>query len=272
MESSTEFDFVIEEVLKIRQQHRRMGGRKLYEKMKDYFLEHAIKMGRDALFDLLSSNNLLVKKRKRYTLTTNSKHWMRKYPNLIKDYTPTKPNEIWVSDITYWKIKSKYLYISFITDMYSRKIIGYHVAETLEAIQTIKALEMALKTLQSIPENLTHHSDRGLQYCSSRYVKLLNKYKIKISMTQNGDPLENAIAERINGIIKSEYLFDLTIGSITEAKKILNKVVELYNEQRPHLSINYMTPMQAHELSNEKEIKRLWKNYYTKKQSLEVVV
>lgn len=224
--------------------------------------EHQIKMGRDAFFDLLSDHNLLIKQRKRYHITTNSKHWMKKYPNLIKGVEPLGPNHIWVSDITYWKTKAGNYYISFITDAYSRKIVGYQVAETMEAIESVIALRMAIKTLSSEMNGLIHHSDRGSQYCSSVYVNILKKRGVKISMTENGDPLENAIAERINGIIKGEYLFDYEILNISKAKEVLQSVVKLYNEERPHSSIGNATPLQVHENCTDIEIKRLWKNYY----------
>jgi putative transposase len=164
--------------------------------------ERGIKMGKVAFFDLLRDHNLLIKQRQRYHITTNSKHWMKKYPNLIKDVEPLGPNHIWVSDITYWKTKAGHYYISFITDAYSRKIVGYRVADTMEAVESVTALKMAIKTLNSEATGLTHHSDRGSQYCSSAYVKKLKKRGIEISMTENGDPLENAIAERVNGIKK----------------------------------------------------------------------
>lgn len=157
-------------------------------------------MGRDTLFNLLASNFLLVKRRKRRIQTTQSFHWLKKYSNLIRGFIPTAPNQLWVSDITYWKIKQGHVYISFITDAYSHKIIDYHVAETLESIESIHALEMALACLDEQPSHLIHHSDRGIQHCSSGYVKQLQDYNIKISMTENGDPLESAVAERVNGI------------------------------------------------------------------------
>jgi transposase InsO family protein len=225
-------------------------------------------MGRDAFFDLLSANHMLVRKRKRRVQTTNSFHWLRKYPNLIREFIPTAPNQLWVSDITYWKIRDSHLYISFITDAYSHKIVGYHLAETLEAIESIQALKMALSGLGSEPHfQLIHHSDRGIQYCSREYVKLLQDYDIKISMTENGDPLENAIAERVNGIIKDEYLYDRQVNSMKEAKALLNSVVELYNTDRPHMSIGNFTPEQIHHSTKPIKTEKLWKNYYRKKQS-----
>jgi transposase InsO family protein len=210
--TSFEEEMVIQQVKNIRKNHRRMGTRKLYGIIEPFMFEHNIKMGRDALFDLLSANHLLVRKRKRRVQTTNSYHWLRKYPNLIREFVPTAINQLWVSDITYWKLKENHVYISFIKDAYSHKIVGYQVAETMEAIESIQALQMALSALEAESHlQLTHHSDRGIQYCSHAYVKLLQDHNIKISMTENGDPLENAIAERINGIIKEEYLNDQPI-------------------------------------------------------------
>ncbi|WP_226742833.1 IS3 family transposase [Polaribacter gangjinensis] len=257
-----EQEILLDRISNIRKDHKRLGGRKLFYKLEDFMNEHNIKMGRDAFFDLLREHNLLIKQRKRYHITTNSNHWMKKYPNLIKGLEPLGPNHIWVSDITYWKTKGGHYYISFITDAYSRKIVGYHVADTMEAIESIAALKMAIKTLTPEATGLIHHSDRGSQYCSSGYVKTLKNKGIKISMTENGDPLENAIAERVNGIIKGEYLFDYEIKSLSKAKEILKSVVKLYNEDRPHSSIGNATPSELHDNFTDKEIKRLWKNYY----------
>lgn len=260
---SIEEELILGEVKRIRSCHGRMGTRKLYDKMQAFMLEHQIKMGRDSLFNLLSANNMLVKKRKRRIQTTQSFHWLRKYPNLIRDFVPTAPNQLWVSDITYWKINGPYVYISFITDAYSHKIVGYHVAENLASVETIKALKMALSDLRSESHlQLTHHSDRGVQYCHHKYVKLLQDNNIKISMTENGDPLENPVAERVNGIIKEEYLLDYTVKNIKESKKVLAFVVKLYNEERPHNSIGNFVPDIVHE--NNLKTKKLWKNYYKK--------
>jgi putative transposase len=246
-ELSIEEDILLKEVLKIRKNHKRMGTRKLHEKLHPFMLEHQIKMGRDALFDLLSSNFLLVRKRKRRIQTTQSFHWLRKYPNLIREFVPTGPNQLWVSDITFWKINGGHVYISFITDAYSHKVVGYHVAETLEAVESVQ---------------LIHHSDRGVQYCSFEYVKLLKDNNIQISMTENGDPLENALAERLNGILKDEYLIDSPVTSIGDARKVLARAVSLYNEDRPHMSIGNLYPSLVHE--QKIQTQRLWKNYYKK--------
>jgi putative transposase len=173
---SIEEDMLLSEISTIRENHKRMGTRKLYDKLRPFMLEHQIKMGRDALFDLLSSNYMLVRKRKRRIQTTQSHHWLRKYTNLIHGFTPIAPNQLWVSDITYWKINGAHVYISFITDAFSRKIVGHHVAQTLETVETIQALKMAISGFSKEPVNdfkLIHHSDRGVQYCSHDYVKLL---------------------------------------------------------------------------------------------------
>jgi transposase InsO family protein len=260
-----EDELIVCEVLKIRKNHRHMGGRKLYELLQPFLLEHQIKMGRDRLFDVLSANYLLVRRRKKQTITTNSFHRFKKYPNLIRNFVPGAPNQLWVSDITYWKIKDCFLYISFVTDAYSRKIIGYHLGDSLQTSETIQALQMAILSLSTEHKKslqLMHHSDRGTQYCSNEYVKLLETNNIGISMTENGDPLENAIAERVNGIIKEEYLNDYQVDDIPEAKELLDAVIKLYNDERPHMSIGNLTPNQVHQ--NNIIAEKLWKNYYVK--------
>lgn len=259
-----EDELIISEVLRIRKNHRHMGGRKLYELLQPFLLEHQIKMGRDRLFDILSANYLLVRRRKKQTITTNSFHRFKKYPNLIRDFTPSSPNQLWVSDITYWRINDGFLYISFITDAYSKKIVGYHLGDSLQTSETIQALEMAISNnLNKEKElELTHHSDRGTQYCSNEYVKLLENNNVGISMTENGDPLENAIAERVNGIIKEEYLNDYQVDNLEEAKELLKAVIELYNNERPHMSIGNLTPNHVHQ--NNIKTEKLWKNYYVK--------
>ncbi|MFC6266199.1 IS3 family transposase [Flavobacterium panici] len=260
-----EDELIVFEVLKIRKNHRHMGGRKLYELLQPFLLEHQIKMGRDRLFDILSANFLLVRRKKKPNITTDSLHRFKKYPNLIKEFVPICPNQLWVSDITYWRIKDSFMYISFVTDAYSRKIIGYHLANSLQTSETIQALQMAISNLSEESKDelqLIHHSDRGTQYCSNEYVKLLETHNIGISMTENGDPLENAIAERVNGIIKEEYLDDYQVDNIQEAKELLDAVIKLYNNERPHMSIGNLTPNQVHQ--NNIKTEKLWKNYYVK--------
>ena len=251
---------VIQQVLIIREHHPRIGTRKLYHMMQPFFNEHNIRIGRDALFNILAKESLLIRTRVRKVSTTYSGHWLRKWPNLIKKYQLTAPNQLWVSDITYWSVNGSFLYISFITDAYSRKIVGYSLSEHLDMKSAIKALIMALYSLDENHIGLIHHSDRGVQYCSMDYVKLLHKYNIQISMTENGNPKENAIAERLNGIIKNEYLKKYKPKSFKQALFLLNKSVNLYNQERPHLSINLYTPDYTH--YNKTKTYRKWKNYF----------
>jgi putative transposase len=244
---SMEQQLVLQQVNQIRTIHPAIGARKLYFLLQPFLLEHQIKVGRDALFDLLATNKLLVRKRKRRVNTTQSHHWLKKYPNLTKAWHPQKPNELWVADITYVPIANGFLYLSLLTDAYSHKIMGYNIANNLEAIHTAKALQMALKNKTTVANKLIHHSDRGIQYCCSEYVSLLKQNTIQISMTENGDPLENPIAERVNGIIKQEYLSHYQINSQYQAMQLLESIIKTYNEQRPHQSINMLTPDVVHQ-------------------------
>ena len=258
-------DLILQEVLRIRKTLKRLGTRKLLFKMEGFTREHHIEIGRDAMFDLLATHKLLIRKRKRRVpVTTFSDHWMRKYPNLIVDFIPTAPNQLWVSDITYITLKDDFAYLSLITDAYSRKIVGFYLSETLSADGCIKALQMALKNNPQLGR-LIHHSDRGSQYCCADYVSILDKHFVKISMTQSGDPLENAIAERVNGILKDELLEKIYIN-YQEAKQAIATAISIYNYQRPHSSIDMLTPIEAH--LREGELKRRWKNYYSKKKEV----
>jgi len=258
-------DLILQEVLSIRKTLKRLGTRKLLFKMEGFMREHHIEIGRDAMFDLLATHKLLIRKRKRRVpVTTFSDHWMRKYPNLIVDFIPTAPNQLWVSDITYITLKDDFAYLSLITDACSRKIVGFYLSETLSADGCIKALQMALKNNPQLGR-LIHHSDRGSQYCCADYVSILDKHFVKISMTQSGDPLENAIAERVNGILKDELLEKIYIN-YQEAKQAIATAISIYNYQRPHSSIDMLTPIEAH--LREGELKRRWKNYYSKKKEV----
>lgn len=192
-------------VMRIRCNMPRIGTRKLYYLIKPELTDLNIKLGRDVLFNFLRAEQLLIKPKRNYVKTTNSKHWMKKYPNLIKNIEVTKPEQLWVSDITYIKTDYGHEYLSLITDAYSKKIMGYELLDNLSTEGPLRALESALKNRKYTHE-LIHHSDRGLQYCSSDYIEKLIANKIKISMTENGDPYENAIAERVNGILKYEIL------------------------------------------------------------------
>lgn len=261
-----EHSLLLKEVDSIRNLHPRIGGRKLHIMLQSFMQEHQIKMGRDKFFDFLSVYGLLVKKRKRRVQTTNSLHWLKKYDNLIERFEADRQNQLWVSDITYWKVAGKYTYISLITDAYSRKVVGHQLWETLEAEGSIRALKTAISGLVKRPDDcfeLIHHSDRGIQYCCKEYTDLLQQNQIQISMTQNGDPLENAIAERVNGILKDEYLLQYQPEDIDQAKQYLDQAIMLYNNDRPHLSIGYNTPEQIHRSGVKTQ--REWRNYYTTK-------
>ena len=227
--------------------------------LKPFMAKQNIKLGRDGFFKMMKLQGLQIRKHRNTIRTTNSYHHFRKYNNLIKDLEITHPNYVWVTDITYVKVGKGFRYLWLITDAYSRKIVGYNLSDTLEAKHGILALQKALGTLRYPPNDLIHHSDRGIQYCSHAYTSLLKSHGIRISMTQNGDPLENAIAERINGIIKQEFLCQITNESISIEQR-LDSGVKIYNSQRPHLSTNMLTPDQAHQTLGA--LKRKWKNYY----------
>jgi transposase InsO family protein len=202
-------------------------------------------MGRDKLYALLRAENLLIKTSKRRAITTYSNHPFYKYPNLVKDFTPAKPNELWVSDITYVLIPGRFAYLSMITDAYSKKIVGWFLQENLHSKGPLEALKMALGHSTRNLDHLIHHSDRGTQYCSNEYIKLLKKHEIAISMTRDGDPGENAIAERVNGTIKNEF-YCRGFLSFRLAQEGIAKAIHAYNQLRPHASCDYLTPAQAH--------------------------
>jgi putative transposase len=249
-------------VEKQRQMMPRIGGRKLL-KLIEPSLPEELKIGRDSFFEFLRGNGLLVRKRKNRVRTTYSNHWLHKYPNLVKEFTPVKPHQLLVGDITYITTMEGFGYLSLITDAYSRKITGWAPGETLEAKYTVIALEMAIKQMPRGIKNVFHHSDHGVQYCCSDYVKILEKNGFQISMTEEGDPRENAIAERVNGILKDEWLNQMKLESLGEASRQLQEIISIYNEQRPHASLDMMTPEYAHNQSGE--FKKHWKNYYYKK-------
>jgi putative transposase len=196
---------ILQQIDAIRKYQPRCGGRKLFIMLQPFFKQHKIAMGRDNFFHLLRHNKLLVRKTKRSVHTTNSKHHFRRYPNLVRDFTPLKAHEMWVADITYIPLKNRFAYLFLITDAYSRKIVGFHVSDDMKVSSATLALKKALA--QKPPETIViHHSDRGIQYCSTAYVQLLQQHHSLISMTENGDPYENAIAERVNGILKTELI------------------------------------------------------------------
>jgi putative transposase len=260
---------IIEQIKIIRQDQPRTGSDKVHILLADFKQCHGIKMGRDALLDLMREEHLLVRPKRRRAKTTFSFHRFRKYPNCIKGLTPNEPNKLWVSDMTYVPVSQSFAYLSLITDAYSRKIVGYNLGKTLEAIGCEQALKMAIRDNPVRCEQMLHHSDRGVQYCSAEYVKLLGESHIGISMTESGDPLENALAERVNGILKNELLAE-KYDHYDQAQSAVDKAISIYNNKRLHSSIAMLTPQQAHGKTGE--LKRCWKNYYPKKQSEEVTM
>ena len=231
-------------VLEVRMNLPRIGTRKLYFLLKERFRIEEIKIGRDALFSYLKRENLSIQPKKQYTKTTFSKHWLRKHPNLYKDMKVTQPEQVFVSDITYVKTRESVCYLSLVTDAYSRKIMGYAVSENMNAENVSKALKMAVRSRKS-KEALIHHSDRGLQYCSEHYQNILKTNNIQPSMTDGYDCYQNALAERINGILKQEFLIEKAKNR-DELNKMVKQSIYLYNNIRPHLSLNMETPELRH--------------------------
>ena len=232
---------VVELVKEERIEQPRVGTRKLYEALQSTFELAGIKVGRDCLFDILRSHDMLVKRKKATCKTTDSYHRFHKYNNLVKDMKVTAPNQVWVSDITYIRTVNGFCYLALITDMYSRKIVGYDISDSLELAGCLRALKRALNTARPAV-GLVHHSDRGIQYCSNQYVKELKKRKIKISMTEENHCYENAIAERVNGILKDEFYLDQCFFSTRYACKAAKNAIDIYNNKRLHLSLGYKTP------------------------------
>jgi putative transposase len=222
----------------------RVGTRKLHHLLKNKIESYQIKLGRDGLFDFLRHHHMLIKPVKSYHKTTQSKHWLHKHPNLVQGYRPVKPEQLWVADITYIETKGQTVYLSLITDAYSRKIVGHHVHSSLHAELVAKAYQKALKT-RKYDHPLIHHSDRGLQYCSSLYQNLHKENQVTCSMTDGYDCYQNALAERMNGILKQEFLIAKP-QNLQQAQTIIRESIEAYNEKRPHLALNYRTPNQVH--------------------------
>ncbi len=222
-------------------------------------------LGRDAFLKLLRRNQLMLKRR-RSRSTTNSNHRFHKWKNLIKGFTPTAPNQLWVSDITYIDLETGCCYLHLVTDAYSKKIVGWCLAHSLAAFFSLKALRMAIEQCdEESLSGLIHHSDRGIQYCCDMYVDELQSHGIRISMTEDYKPTDNAIAERVNGIIKNEsvYLRKKRFATITEAREYIGRFIDFYNNRRPHMSLGYQTPEAVHRQSGEQ--KRMWKTIiYTK--------
>ena len=227
------------------------GGRKLHHLLKKDFQAKEIKMGRDKLFDFLRANSLLVPKLKNYHRTTNSNHNFKKFKNLVKDMVPQGPEELWVSDITYLALNGRHAYLALVTDAYSKQIMGFKVSTNMKASLSLDALKMALKNRKYPHKQLIHHSDRGFHYCWPEYVELLENNGILVSMTEQYDRYENALAERINRTLKYEQGLNQIIGNKSLAKKMVKRAVRVYNELRPHDSLNNRTPKDVHLNANQ---------------------
>jgi transposase InsO family protein len=238
---ASEDEIILGMVHRIRKDMPRLGGRKLIHLIRQSSAGQ-LATGRDGFYDLLRRNGLLIRRRRNRVVTTHSFHWLRKYPNLIRGLTASRPNQIWVSDITYIKTEEGFLYLFLLTDVYSRRIMGWQLADNMESENAVIALRQAIENANGKVQGTIHHSDRGMQYCSGDYVKILLNNQMKISMTENGDPYENAIAERVNGILKDEWLYEMQLKNQKQTMEILNQIIALYNENRPHLSLKYQTP------------------------------
>ena len=257
-------EMVLRHVMAIRREMPLLGGRKLQHMLLSV-LPGEFRLGRDALFRLLDRHGLLIRSRcKRRAVTTNSYHHFHKYPNLYKGRVPENPEQVWVSDITYLACQDgHFIYLSLITDACSHRIMGWDLSESLALDGAVRALRMALGEVPSA-RGIMHHSDRGIQYCSNEYTRLLQENGMLISMTENGDPLENAVAERVNGILKEEWLNREHILSAEDGRSTLERVIATYNGKRPHMSIGMITPDMAHRQGGP--FRRKWKTYYKNKQ------
>jgi transposase InsO family protein len=267
-QQSLDDEIILEMVRDKRKLMSRIGARKLLELILPGLQQQRLDIGRDAFFDLLRDHGLLIRKRRRKVITTYSRHWLKKYPNLIKDLVIDRPNQVWVSDITYIETDQEFMYLFLITDAYSRKILGYYLSEDLKATGAVKALEMALANSLYPLIGLIHHSDRGIQYCCQDYVELLQSYHVHISMTAKGDPRENAIAERVNGILKDEWIHHIHYRTKDDARKHLDEIIPIYNNIRPHSSCDMLTPERSYLTSGV--LKKRWKTYPRKKSTLQL--
>jgi len=252
-------------VREVRMVMPKLGGRKLYYILKDELV--MLKVGRDKLFRILRANHLLIIPKRSYHITTDSHHRFRKHRNLISTIEIEKPESVWVSDITYVGSRENPSYLALITDAYSKKVVGYDVSKSLSMDGSMRALEMAVMNRKHKEQSLIHHSDRGLQYCSNDYQNLLKQNRISSSMTEKYDPYENAIAERINGILKQEFGIARKIKDFKVKKKLIKNAINIYNTKRPHFSNHMLTPIQMHK---QNKLKR--KQYKTKKLNNDIIV
>lgn len=253
---------IIDLVKEIRKSLPKTGRLKLMYMLRDDFAAHNISIGRDSFFTLLKKHDLLVRRRKRYAVTTDSNHPYKKWQDLVKGLKVKAPEQLWVSDITYLRTSAGFTYLSLITDGYSRKIVGHHLSHHLKAQGCLIALNKAISSRRT-DRPLIHHSDRGIQYCCEPYVSLLQQNSISISMTQSGSPYDNAVAERVNGILKTELQLGETFSSYNHAVAAVHKAIDAYNRLRPHMSISNLTPDQAHH-STQNPLKTWKRKQYCK--------
>ena len=254
---------VIEYVREIRLIAPRTGCQKLYVMCKTYFGGLFV-MGRDSFYNLLREYGMMLRMKKRRVKTTDSSHWYPRYPDLAKGFAPVRACVLWVADITYIRLSNEsFCFLSLVTDAYSHRIMGWRLAPTLEYAHTLGALQSAISAAPAPVEGLIHHSDRGGQYAHESYIDLLRQNGIRSSMTQSGDPRENAIAERANGIIKQECIYGNTFDTMEQVQTALETYIDFYNTRRPHASVNFLTPVQAERM--EGELKRRWRNKIWKK-------
>jgi putative transposase len=241
----------------------RIGTKKIYFLIKPDLDRMDIKCGRDKLNAILKNEGMLIKKKKNYMRTTNSYHKFYKHPNLIKDIHINRAEQVWVSDITYIRTHQGWLYLSLITDAYSKQIVGHQLSDNMRTVNCINALKIAIKNRRYPERPLIHHSDRGFQYCNPDYTETLDKNNIGISMTTKHDPYENAVAERVNGTLKNEFDLGDHLPDQSHALRETNKSIWIYNNLRPHESCSYLTPLQAHNQESI-EIKKWPVRYRTK--------
>jgi len=238
-------ELIIQMIQQVRRTNKRMGGKKLYGLLAKDIHDVDATMGRDKFFDLLGRWGLLVKRKRKYARTTQSRHRFYKYGNKLASFKPVRPHQVWVCDITYVRLKNGFAYLFLITDAYSRKIVGWRMSDNLGLDGAIKSLHQAVKQCPDC-SGLIHHSDRGFQYCSNEYVKRLADQRIEISMAEAGNCYENALAERVNGILKDEYGLDETFADIEEAVQAARQGIRSYNEERPHWSLHLQIPSMVH--------------------------
>ena len=235
---------VVKMVDEIRLKMPRLGTRKLYHLLQSEF--SGLGIGRDRLFAIMKANHRQIAPKRQYHITTNSHHRFKKHKNLIEYLAIEEPEQVWVSDITYIGTREHPMYLSLVTDAYSKKIMGYDVSESLDASGAVRAMKQAMKKRRHPHQRLIHHSDRGLQYCCNAYQELLINNEVACSMTESYDPYQNAVAERVNGILKHEFILGIKINDLSLMKKLIQQSVQIYNEKRPHWSCHMNTPNFMH--------------------------